>query len=272
MGGRGGSIGGSHGMQPAAKAAAPAAKAKKAAPKAPAAKMTPAQALVAKLKSDPGALLKMSDSDALTAMKEIAKQTVGSSENNTLVQRYLDAIGWSETKPTILAPGAYGKARRAAGAVNLYHADNDYNGTSGAVFNQNYLSGSKAYSYNGVHGAGTYWASQSAGASASYGTHQIKSFLNSNAKPIRKSQLKVYVRRFTNSHPATARYLSGTKLCGYGGINETLLPIVAASYGYNTILAHNSMSRGSYIVTLNRGATTVCSKTNDHANTSMSDW
>lgn len=272
MGGRGGSIGGSHGMQPAAKAAAPAAKTKKATPKAPAAKMTPGQALVAQLKNDPRALLKMSDSDALTAMKEIANQTVSASENSTLVQRYLDAIGWSEIKPTILAPGAYGKARRAAGAVNMYHADKDFFGTSGAVFNQNYLTGSKAYSYNGVHGAGTYWASQSASASAAYGTHQIKGFLNSSAKPIRRSQLTTFVRNFKKTHPITANYLAKTRSVGYGGPDETLLPIVAASYGYNTILAHNSMSRNSYIVTLNRGVTTVCSKTNDNAATGMSDW
>ena len=272
MGGRGGSIGGSHGMQPAAKAAAPAAKTKKVTPKAPAAKMTPGQALVAKLKSDPRALLKMSDSDALTAMQEIAKRTVSAGENDTLVQRYLDAIGWSEIKPTVLAPGAYGKARRAAGAVNLYHADKDYMGTSGAVFNQNYLSGSKAYSYYGIHGAGTYWASQSAGTSASYGNHQIKGFLNSSAKPIRRSQLTTFVRNFKKTHPATVQFLANTRKRGYGGSDETLLPIVAASYGYNTILAHNSMSRGSYIVTLNRGVTTVCSKTNDNATSSMSDW
>lgn len=272
MGGRGGSIGGSHGMQPAAKAAAPAAKAKKAAPKAPAAKMTPAQALVAKLKSDPGAILKMSDSDALTAMKEISNRTIDAGEHDTLVQRYLDAIGWSETKPTILAPGAYGKARRAAGAVNMYHADKDFFGTSGAVFNQNYLTGNKAYSYYGIHGAGTYWASQSASTSASYGTHQIKGFLNSSAKVVSESSLRPLISKFQKTHPITAKYLAKNRNVGYGGPDETLLPIIAATHGYNTILAHGNMNRGSYVVTLNRGATTVCSKTNDHANTGMSDW
>lgn len=272
MGGRGGSIGGSHGMQPAAKAAAPAAKTKKVTPKAPAAKMTPGQALVAKLKSDPGAMLKMSDSEALTAMREIAKQAVGASENDTLVQRYMDAIGWSDVKPTILQPGAYGKARQAAGAVNMYHADKDYGGTSGAVFNQNYLTGSKAYSYNGYYGAGTYWASQSASSSGSYGNHQIKSFLNSSAKTIRRSDLNKLVTRFQTTHPATTNYLTNTRMRGYGGSAETLLPIVAAAHGYNTILAEDSMSRGSYVVTLNRGATTVCSKTNNNANSNMKDW
>lgn len=234
--------------------------------------MTPAQALVAKLKSDPGAMLKMSDSEALTAMKEIAKQTVSASENDTLVQRYMNAIGWSDIKPTILRPGAYGKARQAAGAVNMYHADKDYGGTSGAVFNLNYLTGNSAYSYNGYYGAGTYWASQSAGSSAAYGSHQIKCFLNSSAKPIRISNLNKLVTRFKTSHPTTANYLINTQMRGYGGSAETLLPIVAAVHGYNTILADDSMSRGSYVVTLNRGATTVCSKTNDNAATGMSDW
>ena len=260
MGGRGGSIGGSHGMQPAVKAAAPAAK------------MTPGQALVAQLKNDPGTMLQMSDSEALTAMQEIAKQAIGASENDTLVQRYLDAIGWSETKPTILAPGAYGKARRAAGAVNLYHADRDYGGTSGAVFNQNYLTGNKAYSYKGYYGAGTYWAAQSASSSASYGSHQIKSFLNSSAKTVRLTVLNRLVNKFQQTHPATAQYLAKSRKRGYGGAQETLISIVAASHGYNTILADDDLRRGSYVVTLNRGATTVCALTKHNAHTGMSDW
>lgn len=38
------------------------------------------------------------------------------------------------------------------------------------------------------------------------------------------------------------------------------------------ILAHNSTRSGSYIVTLNRAATTVCSQTNDNARPGMRNW
>lgn len=272
MGGRGGSIGGSHGMQPAAKAAAPAAKTKKAASKTSAPKMTSRQALVAKLKNDPGAMLKMSDSEALTAMREISRQTVGASENDTLAQRYMDAIGWSDNKPTIMLPNNYERARQAAGAVNLYHSDRDFRGTSGAVFSQNYCTGSKAYSYNGYFGAGTYWAVQSARTAASYGTHQIKSFLNSSAKVLTQSELNRLMNKFQQTHPATAKYVAHSRKRGYGGTNENLIPIVAAANGYNAILTDSDMGRGSYVITLNRGATTVCALTKHNAHTGMSDW
>ena len=268
MGGRGGSIGGSHGMQPAA----PTAKSKKAAPKASASKTTSRQALVAKLKSDPGAILEMSDSDALTAMREISRQTVGASENDTLAQRYMDAIGWSDNKPTIMLPNNYERARQAAGAVNLYHSDRDFGGTSGAVFSQNYSHGSKAYSYNGYYGAGTYWAAQSASTSASYGPHQIKSFLNSSAKVLTQSELNRLMNEFQQTHPATAKYVAHSRKRGYGGTNENLIPIVAAANGYNTILTDSDMGRGSYVITLNRGATTVCALTKHNAHTGMPDW
>ena len=53
---------------------------------------------------------------------------------------------------------------------------------------------------------------------------------------------------------------------------EVLHPIIAAANGYNVILAHNSTRSGSYIVTLNRAATTVCSQTNDNARPGMRNW
>ena len=63
MGGRGSNIKTSHGMRQAAA-------------------LTPGQALVAKLRADPTALLRMTDSEALTAFQEIENRPIGQGEND----------------------------------------------------------------------------------------------------------------------------------------------------------------------------------------------
>lgn len=252
MGGRGSNMRASHGMRTAAQ--------------------TPGQALVARLRADPTALLQMTDSEALTAFQEIENRPIGQGENDTFVQRYMDAIGWSEAMPTVLRPSAFMQARQAIGAGNMYHADKDYQGTSGAAFNRQYMTGNRGYSSNGIYGAGTYWASRSASSSAGYGSHQIKGFLNQNARKVTNTQLRKMEQRFRKSHPQAAAYLSNHRKVGYGGSTEILHPIIAAANGYNVILAHNSTRSGSYIVTLNRSATTVCSQTNDNARPGMRNW
>lgn len=113
---------------------------------------------------------------------------------------------------------------------------------------------------------------QSASSSAGYGNHQIKGFMNQNARTVTNKRLRTLVRNFSNSHPRAAAFLSNNRKVGYGGSDEILHPIVAAANGYNIILAHNSVQRSSYIVTLNRSATTVCSQTNDYARVGMRNW
>ena len=229
MGGRGGSIGGSHGMK-----AAPAT--------------TPAQALVAQLKADPTAILKMSDDDAVTAFKEIAAQKVGRAEANTFVQRYLDAIGWAQRKPEVLDSAAYDAAKTAAG------------------------SGNTMYGSNGIYGSGTYWAAQSASKSAEFGDVQIKGFLNSKAKTVSRRKLENLVYDFEISHPKAYDYLRWNTKRGYGGAKEVYYSIIAASHGYNTILAHGSLQPDKYVVTLDRSATTVCSSIKTGATYGMKNW
>lgn len=108
MGGRGGSMGGSHGMGGgggaggAAKAAAPAAS------------QTREQQLLAQIKGNPAALMQMSDQDAADTVDAIAKQSIRTdgTQNDTFIQRYLNAIGFSEPKPELLSDTAYEKARK----------------------------------------------------------------------------------------------------------------------------------------------------------------
>ena len=235
------------------------------------------QALVAKLRADPTALLRMTDSETLTAFQEIENRPIGQGENDTFVQRYMDAIGWSEEKPVILRPGAYSQARQAAGAVNLYHADHDgwtqnNQRIMAADCNRQYFTGNRAYSSNGIYGAGTYWAAQSASKSARFGDHQFKGFLNSKAKVVTINQMDTLEQNFKKSHPQAYKYLFHNRKSGYGGPTETTVPIIAAANGYNTILAHGDLAKGHYVITLNRGATTVCSQINPNASYGMKNW
>ena len=96
--------------------------------------------------------------------------------------------------------------------------------------------------------------------------------MNQNARKVTNTQLRKMEQRFRKSHPQAAAYLSNHRKVGYGGSTEILHPIIAAANGYNVILAHNSTRSGSYIVTLNRAATTVCSQTNDNARPGMRNW
>ena len=113
MGGRGGSMGGSHGMGGgggAAKAAVPAAP------------QTREQQLLAQIKGNPAALMQMSDQDALDTVKAIAAQPIATdhTQNDTFCQRWLNATGLANEMPEVLDDVAFGKARRKASADKLY--------------------------------------------------------------------------------------------------------------------------------------------------------
>ena len=111
MGGRGTSMGGSHGMGGgggaggAAKAAAPAAS------------QTREQQLLAQIKGNPAALMQMSDQDAADTVDAIAKQSIRTdgTQNDTFIQRYLNAVGFTDDTPQLLSETAYEKARKKSG-------------------------------------------------------------------------------------------------------------------------------------------------------------
>lgn len=267
MGGRGGSMGGSHGMGGgggaggAAKAAAPAAS------------QTCEQQLLAQIKGNPAALMQMSDQDAADTVKAIDNLPIAKdgTQNDTFVQRYVSLIGWDANKPTVLSEAAYEKARKASGEKSMYHAVNDAGGVSGSIFNNQLMYGDSAYAFNGVYGAGTYWAYARAGASGAYGRHQVKAFLNSNAKAVDKSTLEQQLWVLQKTKPRLYAALENAK-AGYGNKRESIFPVLAASHGYNTILAHDGKHTGAYIVTLDRSALTMSSKTVSNASSRMRSW
>ena len=118
-------MGGSHGLSGGGGAA------KAVAPKAPA--QTREQKLLAQIKGNPAAILKMSDQDAADTVTAIAKQRIRTdgTQNNTFVQRYLNAVGFSDSKPQLLSDSAYEKARMKAKEASMYHADKNFGGQDG---------------------------------------------------------------------------------------------------------------------------------------------
>lgn len=269
MGGRGGSMGGSHGMSGGGGAA-------KAAPQA--APQTREQQLLAQIKGNPAALMQMSDQDALDTVAEIEKQAIATdgTQRDCFIQRYMALIGWATNKPELLTDAAYEKARKKAGEESMYHADKNFGGKTGDKFSKQLQSGDAAYYSEGYSGAGTYWAHNSAADSAAYGKYQVKAFLNRKAKLVSTYTLHEDARQLERKKPKLYAALTGAKR-GYGRVEESLYPVLAAARGCNVIVrdtfsSSTTRTAGQYVVTLDRSALTMSQKTVKNATTYTSNW
>ena len=248
MGGRGGSMGGSHGMSGggAAKAATSAAP------------QTREQQLLAQIKGNPAALMQMSDQEALDTIKAVAAQPIATdrTQNDTFCQRWLNTTGLANEMPEVLDDTAFGKARRKANAVKLYHSDTPYDGNAAtAVRTLNQLqTGKTAYASFGVHGGGTYLDTDATANALCYaGTNgsQVKMFLNSHAKIANRNDLKRAQTDFQRKHPSTYSYLTNQLSSTQWGSNE-LKTIWLTCAGYN------AYDGGGYRVAYSRKALTIC--------------
>ena len=266
MGGRGGSMGGSHGMGGgggaggAAKAAAPAAP------------QTREQQLLAHIKGNPTALMQMSDQDALDTMQEIAKMPLPSdgTRNNTFLQRYLEATGLANEKPTVLDEKTFEAERQKIGARVLYHSDLPTDGTiaSARRTQQQLQTGATAYASCGVHGSGTYLDTDAASNAIcyGYGGTQVKLFINRNAKLARSSDLLQAESNFRVKHPKTYAYLQSLdKKLGKHRKSE-IKTIYLTAAGYNVFSRPNG-----YKVAYSRKALTICNVMKD-ASTVTTNW
>lgn len=252
MGGRGGSMGGSHGMGGAGAAAKATAPAPHAAPQ------TRDQQLLAQIKGNPAALMQMSDQDALDTVRAIAAQPIATdgTQNDTFCQRWLNATGLANEMPEVLDDVAFGKARRKAGAYKLYHSDIPYDGNAAtAVKTLNQLqTGKTAFASFGTHGSGTYLdtdATSNARNYAGFNGSQVKMFLNKNAKVATFPDLFQAQANFQAKHPKTYKHLIQTQTGTMWGASE-LKTIWLTSSGYN---AYDS---GRYKVAYSRKALTIC--------------
>lgn len=263
MGGRGGSMGGSHGMGGGGGAAKAAAQA---------APQTREQQLLAQIKGNPAALMQMSDQDALDTMHEIAKMPLpdDGTRNNTFLQRYLEATGLANEKPTVLDEKTFEAERQKIGARVLYHSDLPTDGTiaSARKTQQQLQTGDTAYASCGVHGSGTYLDTNAYNNAQNYGWGgaQVKLFINRNAKLARSSDLLQAEANFRVKHPKTYTYLQGLdKKLGKHRRSEIKTIYLTAS-GYNVF----SMP-GGYKVAYSRKALTICNTVKD-ASSIKGNW
>lgn len=263
MGGRGGSMGGSHGMGGGGGAAKAAAQA---------APQTREQQLLAQIKGNPAALMQMSDQDALDTMHEIAKMPLpdDGTRNNTFLQRYLEATGLANEKPTVLDEKAFETERQKIGARVLYHSDLPTDGTiaSARRTQQQLQTGATAYASCGVHGSGTYLDTDAASNAIcyGYGGTQVKLFINRNAKLARSSDLLQAESNFRVKHPKTYAYLQGLdKKLGKHRKSE-IKTIYLTAAGYNVFSRPNG-----YKVAYSRKALTICNVMKD-ASTVTTNW
>lgn len=276
MGGRGGSMGGSHGMGGGGSAGGAAKAPAKAA--AQAAPQTRQQQLLAQIKGNPAALMRMSDQDAADTVAAIEKQAIASdgSQRDCFIQRYMAALGWDTRKPELLSDAAYEKARKKAGEQSMYHADKNFGGKTGDKYNKQLMRGDSAYYSEGYSGAGTYWAHNDAAGSSCYGKYQVKAFLNRKAKLVSTYTLHEDAHQLRRKKPKLYAALIGAKR-GYGRNEESLYPVLAAARGCNVIVKETfspstTRTAGQYVVTLDRSALTMSQKTVKNATQYMNDW
>ena len=213
---------------------------------------------------DLAAFSKLDDSDMASILAEIDQYETDDDLRlrhlqPTDTQRFFNQIGWTEDKPEILTDAAYEKARKAAGAISLYHTDAPYNTLSTKSMMDQFRKGTQ-YLSGGIHGDGTYLA-EDAYDSWSYGNRQAtarqqKMFLNSNAKRITKQELTRKFNSWKESHPKAYDALWNmsqgyqTKQSRWKS-TEGSISIFAAMMGYNVIQSFN------YYTVLNRKALTV---------------
>ena len=201
-------------------------------------------------------------------LNDLRAMPLAANEENSDVQRFMNAIGWTSNVPETLSETAYQQALQQAGnPQQLYHADNVDSSmmkTNSRQYAQQYMGISKdangnahrQYVAGGVYGGGTYFA-DSAGSSAGYGDVQFRGFLNANAKVIDHNTLMSQMRRYAQTHSGFSHFMTrATTKYGGSGYTRESVSIFAAMNGYNVI----TNSRGYYAV-LDRSATTVSSRT-----------
>lgn len=221
-----------------------------------------AQPLLESMQNDPTALLYMTDDEALEVVKLIEHQPIATdgTQNDTFIQRYLNATGLSSEKPIVLDEEAFESLRASTGAQTLYHSDRPLNGggiESTREMLRQFQTGNTAYASTGILGGGTYLDRKATTVASSYGPggSQIKAFLNDNARVASLQEVQQTEKQFAETHTKTHKYLNslGRKLGPHGAAE--LRTVYLTSFGYNAAAFRNGRT-----VVYSRKALTVCSK------------
>ena len=196
------------------------------------------------------------DTQKMNMINNVLQRTkIDPNQSDQDAQRWLNAIGWADRTPTVVADEDALEAEKFSGDYKhgtpyLYHTDAPVGSTSDAKdFADQYFGGGKHYASFGIAGGGTYMATDwddslgyGHGARSAY---QFKAILNNNAKIITQSNLHNKMRSMRRTHPQLVQYISRQSE------RDTIL---ASMLGYNVI------KNGSYYTILDRSATTVARK------------
>ena len=271
MGGRGGSLRGSQGVSVTRTASRPRQQARPQPAQRQQAQATSVspQALAAQIAGDPGAILRMADDQAVSALDFIRKNTDTSSrygtQQDTDTQRFINFIGWGDTMPEVISESAFDRRVKAQKATTYYHADGDRGRRKGSDFNDQLMYGPN-YLSGGIHGDGTYVASD-ARDSAGYGTSQVKMIFNKNAKIISENDLGVKTAKLYRTMPKTMKAIekmsSGYSSGAYGGNKYAVKTFVAAICGYNVIAASGTHKYAGYHAVMDKSVLTIASVKKD---------
>lgn len=232
---------------------------------------TRTQRLMAQVAANPTALASMSDADAKIVVQAVAQLPIvrDGTQEDSFVQRWLNHIGFSAGKPRVLDVRSFNAAARNSGATIVYHADNSLPNRSSDVMAQQLLTGPTMYSAGGYYGDGTYWATSatdSAGYALNAGT-QVKGFISKTRGRVATINTAFNaINDFKKQHPSTWAWLqkNAKTKSGYSA-SDSCKTIAITAAGYN------AYDFGSYKVTFDRSALTICSKTRK-ANTVTRNW
>lgn len=254
------------------------------------------QQLIAQARQDPTAILSMSDDDAEQVVRTLSTESniKQGTDNDTEVQRYFNAIGWSEERPEVLHESEFQARAKSAtdgpafGEI-MYHTDADRGGTKGEAYNRQYLYGPMFFS-RGWHGDGAYWANATgnngrkngAEHSAIYGDSQIHGFFNKNARAISETDLITQIKSIHTRMPKLFARVNSIQSQSTNrawtskgvGIKDGTISVWASMLGYNAIYVDLGATRQGdrgYYVCLNKKAMTV-SRVRKPAGPITSNW
>lgn len=260
MGGRGGSLRGSQGVSVSRAAVQPARR-----QTATTTSVTP-QSLAMQIANDVGAILRMTDDQATDALKYIQNHAdTGArygTQQDTDTQRFVNWIGWGDTKPEVISEADFDARVQQENAVTYYHTDDDYGGKQGSDFNDQLMYGPN-YLSGGIHGDGTYIASDAID-SRGYGSSQVKLILNKKAKVISENDLGVKIAKLYKTKPkmmeAINNLSSGYVPGGNGHNKPAVKTLVAAMLGFNVIAASGPHSFAGYHTILDKSVMTIANR------------
>ena len=200
-------------------------------------------------------------SDEIDRIVSTVKNDPNQQPDSDEVQKFFNAIGWTNDTPTLVADEEELEAAKQRGEVQgpyLYHTDAPTGLTDDAQrFADQYQGSGRQFVSGGVMGDGTYWANDpndswnysNGGRNRAY---MQKGMLNKNAKSITNTQLTKEIKKFQKKYPQKYRRIMALNgASGYSSY-DSVQSIFAALLGYNVV-----RSGYGYYVVLNRSATTV---------------